>query len=278
MKPEIQNVWRYITHLQTEFTIQSYNKNDSKTQSHDDYELYFLIYGNRMFFSEHCFYKLEKGDLLIMKPGAIHAFLDAEPSEYARAAINISPQFLDPLLGKEFEERAKSSDGVILVRAPEIYDEVLEALQIIIEHKDISNEKFNFLAMSLICKWIYYLLTLENIVLLPKTEIKNNKRMDEILRYITLNYTKPLTIPHIAGKFFISEYHLSRTFKKYVGKSITEYINMMRLDKAMNLLQSHPERKICTIARECGFHTVSHFNHEFQKNFGMAPSEYRREK
>jgi AraC-like DNA-binding protein len=231
-----------------------------------------------MFFSENSFFKLEKGDLLMIRPGAIHAFLDAEPSEYARAAIYINPRFLEPLLGKEFEERAKSSDGVILVRAPEIYDEVLEELHIIMEHKDISNEKFNFLTMSLICKWIYYLLTLENIVLLPKTEIKNNKRMDEILRYITLNYTKPLTIPHIAGRFFISEYHLSRTFKKYVGKSITEYINMMRLDKAMNLLQSHPERKISTIAKECGFHTVSHFNHEFQKNFGMAPSEYRRGK
>lgn len=269
------NIHRFITHLQTEFSIITYDSNNSKTQSHDDYELYFLVEGKRMFFTENSFCKLEKGDLLLIPPGVIHAFLDAEPSPYTRAAININPQLLEPLLRTEFRRRIQSSNGFILVRSSQFYPAVMEELALIREHKDTSNEKFIFMTMSLIYKLIYYLLTLEPTIPDTNPSLPQNKRLAEILTYITLNYTKPLTISQISGKFFISEYHLCRSFKKYVGQSILEYINILRIEKAKSLLSSHPEKKIKDVAGECGFPTVTHFNHVFQKQVHMSPSQYR---
>lgn len=273
---QVYDLYRVITHMQTDFSILSYDTNNSKTQSHDDYELYFLVDGKRLFFTENSFYELEKGDLLIILPGVVHAFMDAEPSKYTRAAINISPQFLEPLLGTEFESRARSSNGVIFVRAPQIYSAVMEEFDMIYENKGTSNEKFIFMTMSLIYKLVYYLLTLEPTVISTNSTFQHNKRLAEILKYVTLNCTKPLTISHISDKFFISEYHLCRIFKKYIGKSILEYINFLRIEKAKASLLSHPEKKIKEIARECGFSTVTHFNHMFQKLVKTAPSEYRR--
>ena len=269
------DLYRVITHLQTDFTILSYDTNNSKIQSHDDYELYFLVDGKRLFFTENSFYELEKGDLLMILPGVVHAFIDAKPSKYTRAAINISPQFLEPLLGTEFERRACSSNGVIFVRAPQIHSSVMEEFDMIYKNKDTSNEKFIFITMSLIYKLVYHLLTLEPTVVSTNGTFQHNKRLAEILKYITLNCTKPLTISHISGKFFISEYHLCRIFKRYIGKSILEYIIFLRIEKAKGALRSYPEKKIREIAKECGFSTVTHFNHMFQKQVQMSPSQYR---
>lgn len=72
-----------------------------------------------------------------------------------------------------------------------------------------------------------------------------------------------------------SQGHLNRCMKKYFGMTSTEYINTLRLDHAVDLLQS-TDKKIVDIAYECGFESVPYFNKIFKKHFVVSPHHYRK--
>lgn len=68
--------------------------------------------------------------------------------------------------------------------------------------------------------------------------------------------------------------YLCRTFRRYMNCTPTEYINSLRLKNACNLLTYTP-RSIVDICFECGFSSVSHFNHLFKKSYEISPTAFR---
>ncbi|MEJ4089216.1 helix-turn-helix transcriptional regulator [Galbibacter orientalis] len=67
---------------------------------------------------------------------------------------------------------------------------------------------------------------------------------------------------------------LERNFKKYIGISPKAYSNIIRFQKALNLLKNLEEkRSLLDIAFECGFYDHSHLTNEIKKNTGFSPSE-----
>jgi AraC family cel operon transcriptional repressor len=71
-----------------------------------------------------------------------------------------------------------------------------------------------------------------------------------------------------------SKEHISRSFRKYLDKSPTEFINDLRLDASARKIVS-TEAKIVDICEEVGFESVSHYYHLFLKKFGMSPKDFR---
>ena len=69
--------------------------------------------------------------------------------------------------------------------------------------------------------------------------------------------------------------YFCRYFKKNIGKTITEYINVIRVEKAATAL-AETEDKIIDIASACGFDNTGYFIRRFKKEKGMTPSEYRK--
>lgn len=70
--------------------------------------------------------------------------------------------------------------------------------------------------------------------------------------------------------------HLSRSFRKYLGRTPTEWINETRLKHAADLLVQTRE-PILAIALRSGFENLSHFYHLFQKRYHLSPARYRRQ-
>lgn len=71
--------------------------------------------------------------------------------------------------------------------------------------------------------------------------------------------------------------YLCRVFKKYMGITMTEYLNQIRLDYAINMIQT-TNKNILDIAQELGFSSVSYFNVIFKKRYGITPLEARQKK
>ena len=69
----------------------------------------------------------------------------------------------------------------------------------------------------------------------------------------------------------MNEQYFCRYFKKNIGKTITEYINVIRVEKAATAL-AETEDKIIDIA----FDNIGYFIRRFKKEKGMTPSEYRK--
>lgn len=75
-----------------------------------------------------------------------------------------------------------------------------------------------------------------------------------------------------------------RTNEKYLiyavhrfagGKTLGQFIDSLRMEYAVRLLQHHPEYTIDAIAHECGATSRSAFYRLFRKYYGCTPCEYR---
>ncbi len=69
--------------------------------------------------------------------------------------------------------------------------------------------------------------------------------------------------------------HLCKSFKRHFGETPTDFLNRLRLRRAVKLL-SEPDTKIAAVAAELGFESLSHFHRLFKRHYGLTPAQYRR--
>lgn len=67
----------------------------------------------------------------------------------------------------------------------------------------------------------------------------------------------------------------AQVIQQHTGTNFAGYLNNLRLDHAVRLLQEHPDYTLATIAAECGIPNPQTFYRLFRQRFGMTPSEYR---
>ncbi len=72
----------------------------------------------------------------------------------------------------------------------------------------------------------------------------------------------------------ISKDYFSRIFKSVTGMNYSKWLNMIRLEKATELLALN-DRTLTEIAMLSGFQSIPSFNRVFRAEKGMTPSEYR---
>ena len=99
---------------------------------------------------------------------------------------------------------------------------------------------------------------------------------NEARRYIQIHFREQgLSLTRIADDLGISGPYLSAIFKKAIGMSVTQYITMIRLNKAREMLLVG-DRDIHTVAVQVGFNDEFYFSRCFKKYFGRSPSSIRR--
>lgn len=95
-------------------------------------------------------------------------------------------------------------------------------------------------------------------------------------KYIEKNYNKvDLSLQEVAQYIKISPNYLSRLLKQSEGYSFTEFLSILRINKAIKLM-NNPNLKIHDIAERVGFSTQHYFCTAFKKFLGASPTEYRK--
>jgi AraC-like DNA-binding protein len=85
-----------------------------------------------------------------------------------------------------------------------------------------------------------------------------------------------LSISSIADEVGITQQYLITAFKKHLGITPARYLWRLRLLRArIHLVHSRTSQ--AEIAFKCGFKSVPHFSRSIKKQFGMTPSELRRD-
>jgi len=95
-----------------------------------------------------------------------------------------------------------------------------------------------------------------------------------LLQYIQENFTT-VTLEQIANKFHYTPEYTSRLIKSTTGRSFTQILQHVRLEKAQVLLLD-TNLSISDIANQIGYETSEHFIRIFKKQMHMTPTEYRR--
>jgi AraC-like DNA-binding protein len=99
--------------------------------------------------------------------------------------------------------------------------------------------------------------------------------MENLRVYLDENYSVRLTLAHIAEKVNLSPNYLCRVFKRYTGRTVFQYLMQRRIEAAILQLTSTKD-KVISIAYDCGFDDITHFNRTFRRLVGTTPREYRK--
>lgn len=83
-----------------------------------------------------------------------------------------------------------------------------------------------------------------------------------------------LKATEIARRLGCSVYHLSRTFRRVQGRTLTAYRAEVRLRHAVARLRHDPAADLTDVALACGYSSHSHFTASFRKRLGVTPSAY----
>lgn len=96
-------------------------------------------------------------------------------------------------------------------------------------------------------------------------------RYKQLLNYIDLEY-EHITYQNAVQFMNMSDAYFSRYFKRQAGMTFSQYLNVVRIEKAVRLLDSAPTMKITDVMLRCGFNTIRSFNRVFRAVTGFTPT------
>lgn len=107
--------------------------------------------------------------------------------------------------------------------------------------------------------------------------IHNLERFSPVFRFIDEHYKTKITVEQLASVASLSRYHFCRQFKELTNKTVSEYINLVRIGKAEIMLRN-TGLSIAEIASETGFNDIYYFSKLFKAHRMSPPSRFRRMK
>ena len=100
-----------------------------------------------------------------------------------------------------------------------------------------------------------------------------SEKLKTVLDYIHLHYADALSIKELAAQCYFSEYYFMRFFKKHMHMTVIEYLNNLRMEKAVELFEQG-YTSIIEVSMSVGFHSLSYFHKVFLEKFSMTPKQF----
>ncbi|SEN87065.1 AraC family transcriptional regulator [Paenibacillus sp. OV219] len=96
-----------------------------------------------------------------------------------------------------------------------------------------------------------------------------------VFDYLEQHYAHDITLDMMADKLNITRSYLSTYFREKTGTYFVDYVNLIRVSRAKELL-SRSDVKIGDAAARVGYQNINSFNRMFKKFTGVTPSEFRK--
>lgn len=96
-----------------------------------------------------------------------------------------------------------------------------------------------------------------------------------VKNYIEKHYCEDIDIEAIATALHTNRHTLLRLFRRHFGMSLIQYINQLRIDKAVELIKRGQDRlNLRDIAYSVGFNNYSHFHTMFKRIKHISPKQF----
>lgn len=267
------------------YQVEKINETFFNYHWHREIELIYMTEGSALFHIGASAVKLQQGEALLIPSGQLHASypLDERPAYFH--AVVFDPQLLgsgvyDAIQSKYIEpwlERRLVLPDILRPSSP-WEQRVLLFLSDIIEQYKARPRGFELkIKADLLAVFAELLPHGERSSDLPRSSSDSDKieRIKPVLQYMHDHCRERILIQDLASLIPMSEGHFCRFFKSIVKKTPVEYLNFLRVEKAMKCLEN-PHLKIIDVASEAGFESPSYFIKTFKALKSMTPTEYRR--
>lgn len=106
---------------------------------------------------------------------------------------------------------------------------------------------------------------------------RSDKLVDLARNYVKDHYMEKMALADIADALNISSGHLSNTFKKLTGTTLSDFIAQVKIEHAMELIDTH-QYLMYEISDMLGFDNPYYFSKVFKKVTGISPREHENRK
>ena len=107
----------------------------------------------------------------------------------------------------------------------------------------------------------------------PTRETMENHLVSEIIAIIENSLYVQLSVSEICNRLSYSKAYLSKIFKAHSGYSIVEYLTIIKIEKAKQLIRQR-EMNFTQISDKLAFSNPLYFSRVFKRITGMSPREY----
>lgn len=246
--------------------------------AHDFYEFYFFISGDASAYIEEFAYRLKPRDVVIFAPGMMHrSFFHQTEAYYERLLVYISAESLRKIAYKQsnllltVEELVQSRRFAASLShesfacCRDTIDQVIQdTAGLKTPHQALINKCRIDLMMALLCGWFEQQAAEGAHV--PQS------RVAAVIAYINAHLDEPFSLDEMASRFFVSKYYLMHEFKAYTSRTIYQFIQSKRINKAKHLIQMGESPS--ALYRQCGFNDYSAFYKAFMKEMHLSPKAY----
>lgn len=106
-------------------------------------------------------------------------------------------------------------------------------------------------------------------------QTRSGDRFADLAAWIVRNLRKDLSVEALASRTGLGARHFSRRFKSTFGLAPAGYVEKLRLDEARRRLPSR-RQTVESVAWSVGYASADAFRRAFERQFGIAPSVYRK--
>jgi AraC-like DNA-binding protein len=263
---------------------QRYGVYDMKVKHfHPEYEIFYLIEGGRTFFYDNRNHVAQEGDLILLDSNLIHMTRSIGTNDQGHNRIIL---YITPDMMKHFDHMMPNlhlihffHEHYGIYHLNEIQKKRLKALYDLFKEEITGKDLYYDEAIRLASAHflLYLVRDFINEHALEPDNRNGNQRIYAIADYLSEHYAEDITLDDLSRKFYLSTYHISRTFHEVTGYKIREYLNIMRVREAKSLLEE-TDLSIEEVSTRTGFHSSSHFEKIFRSYMNMSPLKYRQQK
>lgn len=279
-----------LTHnpVQLKFAFATLSGYPGFYHEHQGMEILYIHRGVGDVFINRQLYEIRDHTMLIFRPYQLHRIrMDATPqTPYVRSKLLFEPSFFDGKLSfapelQSFFRRVWKQEPM----RPVLYD--LDDCPYFPEFMNEYADRFARLAPAhvqeasvlFLIEFFHRLRGRRETELLgagphrPKAW-PNAPHAEKIVAWLERHLDEPLDLDRLAGDLHLSKPHLSRLFKRSTGSTISEFLNIVRVQRACRLLET-TDKTVEQIARDVGIGNTSYFCEMFKAAVGQTPLQYK---
>lgn len=197
-----------------------------------------------------------------------------------RTIVNsVHPDEMLERLEDLFDGFSKGGDEAVA----QTYSVAAELLLMIVNryNTDARDEFYERFLCRLFDDSVCYLQQLQDLVISAWEDMqKQAEEIPEVVRritrYVQENYHRDFEVAKLAEYVGLSKNYVSHIFNRTCGKSITQYLNEVRIEQAKRLLDQE-ELSLQDISSKVGYNNYTYFTKIFRQIVGVTPSAYRME-
>jgi AraC-like DNA-binding protein/mannose-6-phosphate isomerase-like protein (cupin superfamily) len=245
---------------------------DEVAWQHTDFlSLYIVQRGRGTHVIDGIAFEIVRGDVYAMTLGQTHYL--AHCQQLVMETLHFRPSVLTD---EEWQVIGQPQAGRWLHTTPTVHETISEMLS---ELKQAWNQHSSLSAVLTRALFIRLLIRLGRLrdnaeptcAPLPSEPI-----IAAAIRHFDAHFTEPLRIEQIARAVFLSPDHFTEIFTRVMGRTPSDYLRHLRIERAKALLHSTDE-SIARVGLRAGFSDPAYFTRAFRRATGQTPKHWRKD-